>query len=70
MGFMLDYGNGKMVFSPLADVYSRYLDDAIIDVASGAFDYGSVLRRVTSDLMHPGTARESVSPEDRQGGSR
>lgn len=54
MGFMLDYGNGKMVFSPLADVYSRYLDDAIIDVASGAFDYSSVLRRVTSDLTHSG----------------
>lgn len=54
MGFMLDYGSGRMVFTPLAEIYDRYLDDAILDVASGAFDYGAVLRRVTRQLTNSG----------------
>lgn len=54
MGFMLDYGGGRMVFTPLADVYEGYIDQAMIDITSGAFDYNSVLRRVARQLTNSG----------------
>lgn len=54
LGFYLDYGNGKPVLTPLAQVYQNYLDAACMDVASGAFDYNSVLRRVVTQLTNSG----------------
>ena len=35
-GFMLDNGHGGKVFTPLADVYNGYLDDAITGMANDA----------------------------------
>ena len=32
-GFMVDVGNGKTVYTPLADIYNSYLDDAITGMA-------------------------------------
>ena len=54
MGFYLDYGNGRRVFTPLADVYQKYLDAAMFEIVSGAFDYNSVLRRVVTQLTNSG----------------
>lgn len=54
LGFYLDYGNGKPVLTPLAQVYQNYLDAACMDIASGAFDYNSVLRRVVTQLTNSG----------------
>lgn len=54
LGFYLDYGNGKRVLTPLAQVYQGYLDNAIMGVAFGAFDYNSVLRRTVSQLTNSG----------------
>ena len=54
LGFYLDYGTGKPVLTPLAEVYQKYLDDACIDVVTGAFDYNSVLRRVVTQLTNSG----------------
>lgn len=54
LGFYLDYGNGKRVMTPLSQVYGKYLDDAYMDIVSGAFDYNSVLRRVTTQLTNSG----------------
>ena len=54
LGFYLDYGNGKRVMTPLSNVYSKYLDSACFDIASGAFDYNSVLRRVVTQLTNSG----------------
>ena len=48
LGFYLDYGNGKRVLTPLAQVYQKYLDAACMDIVTGAFDYNSVLRRVVT----------------------
>ena len=39
LGFYLDYGGGKPVLTPLAEVYQKYLDSACLDIVSGAFDY-------------------------------
>lgn len=54
LGFYLDYGTGKPVLTPLAEVYQKYLDATILDIVSGAFDYNSVLRRVVTQLTNSG----------------
>lgn len=54
LGFYLDYGTGKPVLTPLAEVYQKYLDAACMDIVSGAFDYNSVLRRVVTQLTNSG----------------
>ena len=54
LGFYLDYGNGRRVLTPLAQVYQGYLDAACLDIISGAFDYNSVLRRVVTQLTNSG----------------
>lgn len=53
MGFYLDYG-GKKVLTPLSQVYTGYLDNACMDIVSGAFDYNSVLRRTVTQLTNSG----------------
>lgn len=54
LGFYLDYGDGKLILTPLAETYQRYLDAACLDIVSGAFDYNSVLRRVVKQLTNSG----------------
>lgn len=54
LGFYLDYGTGKPVLTPLAEMYQKYLDDACMDIVTGAFDYNSVLRRVVTQLTNSG----------------
>ena len=54
LGFYLDYGNGRKVLTPLAEVYQKYLDAACMDIVSGTEDYNSVLRRVVTQLTNSG----------------
>ena len=54
MGFYVDYGNGKLVMTPLADIYQNYLDQAITGVVYGTFDYNTMIRRVVTQLTHSG----------------
>lgn len=54
LGFYLDYGTGKPVLTPLAQVYQKYLDAACMDIVSGAFDYNTVLRRTVTHLTNSG----------------
>lgn len=53
LGFYLDYG-GRKVLTPLSQVYSRYLDNACMDIVTGVFDYNSVLRKVVTQLTNSG----------------
>lgn len=53
MGFMVDYGV-KKVFTPISEYYQKYLDNACMDIASGTYDYGSVLRRVVKQMTASG----------------
>lgn len=53
IGFYLDY-NGRKVLTPLSQVYTNYLDNACFDIVTGAFEYGSVLRRVVTQLTNSG----------------
>lgn len=54
LGFMVDMGNGKPVFTPLAEVYNGYLDNAITMMASGAFDYNTMIRKVVGEMTASG----------------
>lgn len=54
MGFTVDMGRGKKAFTPLAEYYQKYLDKACMDVATGSFDYNTVLRRVVKEMTASG----------------
>lgn len=60
LGFYLDY-NGRKVLTPLSQVYTNYLDNACFDIVTGAFDYGSVLRRVVTQLTNSGLRKIDYS---------
>lgn len=54
LGMTVDIGGGRKSFTPLAQYYHQYLDKACMDIVTGAFDYNTVLRRVTSELTVSG----------------
>lgn len=45
---------GQMTFLPLTEFYQKELDAAVMDIASGAFDYNSVLKRTVKKLANSG----------------
>ena len=55
MGFALPSGEGgKIEFHPIAEYYQQTLDGAVMDNASGAFDYNTVLKRITNEMTNSG----------------
>ena len=52
-GFAVMMGN-KKVFMPFADYYQKYVDTAIMDIISGAFDYNTVIRRTVTQMTNSG----------------
>lgn len=52
-GFSVMMGN-RRVFMPFADYWQRYVDEAIMDVISGGFDYNTVIRRVVTQMTNSG----------------
>ena len=54
LGFMADMGNGRKVFTPLSEIYNGYLDNAITMMASGAFDYNTMIRKVVGEMTASG----------------
>ncbi len=54
LGFMVDNGTGRLVFTPLSEIYNGYIDNAIVMMASGAFDYNTLIRRVVGDMTASG----------------
>lgn len=70
MGFMLEGASGRKVWTPLSEVYSGYLDQAVTDIASGAFDYNTVIRKVCKQLTDSGlrtTRQFAANPDDYSG---
>ncbi len=45
---------GQMTFLPLTEFYRKTLSAAVLDIASGAFDYNSVLKRTVNTLANSG----------------
>lgn len=54
LGFMVDMGGGRKVFTPLSEIYNGYLDNAITMMASGAFDYNTLVRKVVGEMTASG----------------
>ena len=54
LGFAIRGSDGKMIQSPLLEFYQGTLDDAMMDIASGAFDYGTVLNRTVQTMTNSG----------------
>lgn len=46
--------NGKLAYLPIADYYQKTLDAAMLDIASGAFDYNTVLKRTVREMTNSG----------------
>lgn len=65
LGFYLPYTGGKKVYTPLAQIYQGYLDDACMDIVSGNFDYNSTLRRVVTQLTNSGLRTVSFPGSNR-----
>lgn len=66
MGFMLKKG----AYTPLSAIYDDYLDQAIVDITSGAFDYNTVIRRVVGEMTRSGLRTDhafSTNPTDYTG---
>lgn len=54
MGFALRGADGKIMYSPLMEYYRSTLDNAVVDIHSGAFDYNTVLKRTISQMAASG----------------
>lgn len=52
-GFSVMLGN-RRAFMPFSEYYQRYVDAAIMDVVSGAFDYNTVIRRTVTQMTNSG----------------
>lgn len=52
-GFSIMIG-GRRVFTPFSMYYHQYVDAAIIDIISGAFDYNTVIRRTVKQMTDSG----------------
>ena len=54
LGFAARAPDGRLHFTELADYYQKTLDGAMFDIASGAFDYNTVLKRVVREMTNSG----------------
>ncbi len=49
-----DLMGNKRVFTPFSEYYQKYVDAAIMDLISGAFDYNTAIRRVVTQMTNSG----------------
>lgn len=54
LGFILRQPNGQLIATPLQTFYQSQLDQAILDISSGAFSYEQVLERVVNKMTTSG----------------
>lgn len=54
MGFAIKGPAGKVIYSPLLDFYRSTMDNAVIDIQSGAFSYQHVLERTIRKMTTSG----------------
>ena len=53
LGFTIEL-NGKMVFTPMAQYYQKVLDEAVLGITTGTFDYNSTLKKVVNEMTKSG----------------
>lgn len=54
MGFAIRGADGKVMYSPLMEYYRSTMDNAVMDIQSGAFSYQQVLNRTVSQMTASG----------------
>lgn len=54
MGFAVRDPSGKVQYSPLMDFYRSTIDNAVLDIHSGAFSYSTVLNRTIRQMTDSG----------------
>lgn len=54
LGFAVKNADNTLSFTSLADFYQRTLDNGLMQIASGAFDYNTVLKRVVKTMTDSG----------------
>lgn len=54
LGFVVRNADNTLSFTPLADFYQRTLDNGLMQIASGAVDYNTVLKRVVKTMTDSG----------------
>lgn len=54
LGFAVRMPSGQLAFQPIAEYYQRTLDNAMLDISSGAFDYNTVLKRTVKEMTNSG----------------
>lgn len=53
-GFMLRNASGRLQFTPVSDVYNKYLDQNMTALLTGAFDYNTMIRKTVQELTSSG----------------
>lgn len=54
MGFAKRQPDGSLGFTPAADYYQETLDKAVMEIASGASDYNTVLEKTVTEMTNSG----------------
>lgn len=54
LGFAMRNADNTLSFTPLADFYQRSLDNGVMQIASGAVDYNTVLKRAVKAMTDSG----------------
>ena len=54
LGFAVRNADNTLSFTPLADFYQRTLDNGLMQIASGAIDYNTVLKRAVKAMTDSG----------------
>lgn len=52
-GFAIEMG-GKTVFTPMAEHFQRTLDNALMDITTGTFDYNKTVKKVINEMTKSG----------------
>lgn len=54
MGFSVKQPNGKKQLQSLDDYFKKTIDNAVMNVLNGTFDYNTVIRKVTDEMTRSG----------------
>ncbi len=54
LGFAVRQPDGSLKFTEIAEYYQNTIDNAITGIASGVFDYNTVIKRVISEMTNSG----------------
>lgn len=54
LGFAVRQPGGNLGFVPLAEYYQKAIDNAVMGIASGAFDYNTVIKRTILEMTNSG----------------